>query len=135
VRGEGDEEVSQPDLFDVGERSDSLPVVRDWWECCTPAHPGSGPHGKTCATCRHFTEYHCEPACFVMQADWDTWDWDVPINPEWPACSFYEPLASEFVPPGWPLHAVEASPLIAADYWLDVGNEQAAESLKELARR
>ena len=80
--------MTQPDLFDVGERQ-KLPQ-----RPATPATLGSGPEGATCGQCKHRIQvlYHDKryPKCEEARSAW-THGEASDVKHWWPACREFEP--------------------------------------------
>ncbi len=143
--------MSQPDLFDVGERSEpgapggfenrrGLPENYPLGAQPTPDRPGTGPVGETCKTCLHYCRVRYRDKlyrkCGAIEFRW-THGPGTDICASWPACSSWEqpygytPL--DLCPPGFPLAEAKAAPLVAADWWEENNYPEKAALLRKLA--
>lgn len=79
--------LDQPDLFDVGERTEAKPRGP-----CVPDRIGSGPSGETCGSCRWKNRTGVAGRylkCALMRQHW-TGGPGSDIRAKWAACSHWQ---------------------------------------------
>lgn len=133
---------TQYELFTVGERGPAQPHPGRYASTKrakpTPAPIGSGPEGETCKTCLHYcrVKYHDKVylKCGLLRTRW-THGPGTDIKAGWQSCREWEPNEnhSSLIPPGFTrdeMTTVEGR-AIAADYWLEAGDDRKAEILRK----
>lgn len=131
--------AEQAELFEVGQRMPIPGASPRQRSRATPAPVGSGPEGETCKTCLHYTraQYHdyVHLKCGLMRAVW-THGPGTDIKAKWPACREWVPGSQQhpsLIPPGFAAKDLTTPEgrAIAADWWLEAGDERKAELLRD----